>query len=291
MSLTHQNVAVLVRGVAPLIHSEIEGLKTVFGERLAEFAARLSTLEQRLPIKGDKGDPGERGEKGDPGEIGPAGLQGPQGPAGERGEEGPVGPPGQDGKNGLDGAAGAPGPAGPRGWEGEPGPQGEKGLDGKDGGLGPAGPAGPSGEHGRDGRDGLPGVQGERGHDGIDGKDGKDGLAVEDMTAEYEDDGRCEVHRYWRGGEIVKEIKLRTTSMIYRGIWHAKPYAKGDVVSYGGSSWVAIVEETDAKARPEVSPEDWQLMTKRGQNGKDGTNGKNGERGPPGKNGLHHWQS
>jgi hypothetical protein len=222
-AMDHANIAALMQGVAPVIHSEVEGVKALFVERLAALAARVSTLEQATP------------------------SQGPPGPPGERGEVGPLGPPGQDGKNGLDGPAGPPG---------------------------------------RDGLPGRDGIQGERGRDGVDGKNG---LGPEDMTEDYEDDGRILVRRWWREGQVVKELRHRQASMLYRGVWKPREYLKGDVTTYGGSSWVATTD-TQATAKPEVS-RDWVLATKRGQNGKDGLNGRNGERGPAGKDGQHHWQT
>jgi integrin beta 3 len=75
--------------------------------------------------------------------------------------------------------------------------------------------------------------------------------------------------------------------MLYRGTWKPHGYFKGDVVTFGGSSWVALVD-TDAK--PETCA-DWQLATKRGQHGKDGKDGRNGERGPAGRDGKNHWET
>lgn len=91
--MEHANIAALMRGVAPVVHSEIEGVKAFIAERLAALAARVSTLEQATPLRGEKGDPGERGEKGDPGES----IVGPPGPVGE------IGPKGDSGIQGLPG--------------------------------------------------------------------------------------------------------------------------------------------------------------------------------------------
>lgn len=57
----------------------INGLHDYIGKALAPLASRLSTLETRLPEKGEKGDPGEVGQ---PGKDGADGINGKDGPAG-----------------------------------------------------------------------------------------------------------------------------------------------------------------------------------------------------------------
>jgi integrin beta 3 len=121
----------------------------------------------------------------------------------------------------------------------------------------------------------------------MDGKDGKDGLGLDDMIEEYADDGRTLVRRYLRDGNVIKEFQHRSAAMLYRGVWRSKSYLKGDVVTHGGSSFVALAD-TDAK--PELSS-DWQLANKRGRDGKDGKDGRNGERGPAGRDGRNHWET
>ena len=331
--MDHQNIAAIVRGIAPVVCDEIKGLRTTFSEQLFALNARMQVLERMAPIKGDKGDPGERGldgkdglegKEGQPGDAGrdgkdadvelisqsvfdlvfpriekqladavaslPAPEKGEKGDSGEPGPAGPAGKDGQDGLAGADGAVGSAGPSGDPGLVGPVGPQGEKGLDGihgKDGAIGPAGPPGADGRDGLAGRDGLPGVQGEKGRDGMDGKNGQDGLGIDDLTEELAEDGRELVRRYWRDGAVVQEFRHRTKAMLYRGVWKPKEYLAGDVTTFAGSCWVAL-KDTDAK--PETSP-DWQLATKRGQHGKDGTNGRDGERGPPGRDGKHHFET
>ncbi len=166
--------------------------------------------------------------------------------------------------------------------------EGKAGADGKDGAPGNVGPVGPAGKDfdpaamcvaiaaevakavdalpppvsGRDGRDGLPGVPGAPGDKGIDGKDG---LGIDDYEVELEDDGRTEVRRFKRGGEVVKEIRLRHAWPLYRDVWQAKGYAKGDIVTSSNESWIAVSDNSDKP--PSAS---WRLMARKGRDGKDG---------------------
>jgi hypothetical protein len=153
-------------------------------------------------------------------------------------------------------------------------------LRGEPGERGASGAQGPPGEPGREGRDGLPGVPGPDGRDGkngLDGKDGRDGLGFDDMEEEILDGGRVLIRRY-RQGERVKEFRHVLATMIYRGPYeHGMQYARGDVVTYGGSMFVA---KRETAIKPET--DDWQLAVKKGL---PGMRGKDGERGPPGPSG------
>jgi collagen type III alpha len=201
---------------------------------------------------------------------------------GDPGIDGKDGAPGQDGKDGAPGLPGEPGPIGPA-------PTSEAIVeamrampelaeivrevaaaylienppkDGKDGERGQPGEKGEKGDPARDGRDGLPGLQGEKGRDGIDGKDG---LGIDDYEVALEDDGRFEVRRWMREGTVVKEVRLKRSDMIYREVWRPAEYLKGDVVSHGGSAFVATRDTSD---KPETS-DAWRLAIKRGRDGKD----------------------
>lgn len=154
---------------------------------------------------------------------------------------------------------------------------GKDGIDGKDGERGPKGEAGRDGldvkdlfrgEGGRliavmaDGRTkDLGAFVGKDGADGVDGKDGRDGLGFDDLSFE-EKDGR--LHVVLRRGEAVKEARLPGLS--YRGVWKAGDYLKGDTVTWGGSTFIAL---QDTSEKPETNGH-WQLAVKRGRDGKDG---------------------
>jgi hypothetical protein len=86
------------------------------------------------------------------------------------------------------------------------------------------------------------------------------------------------------GRETV--LKLHIPMPLYLGIWdEAHDYAKGDVVTYGGSIWYCLVDQT--KARPGIASKDWRLMVKEGRAGKDGKDGVPGSPGRPGKDLIH----
>jgi hypothetical protein len=112
-----------------------------------------------------------------------------------------------------------------------------------------------------------------------DGRDGIDGLGFEDLTVVH--DGERQFTVRFARGEQVREFPFVIPALLDRGVWRDGAYAKGDVVTFGGSSWIA---QADTTGKPELSP-DWRLSTKRGRDGKDGTAGKPGERGPEGKPG------
>lgn len=139
--------------------------------------------------------------------------------------------------------------------KGERGERGEKGDRGDVGLRGETGIPGRDGKDGRDGERGPQGSQGEQGLPGLAGKDGRDGIDGKDGAGPSR--GR------------------------HRGPWkHDERYHVDDMVSLGGSGWVAIVE--DPKGRPGDS-KDWQLFVRKGRDGKDGDRGPQGPIGPAGK--------
>jgi len=274
-------------------------------------------------IKGDKGDAGDRGPEGPQGRDGSDGGIGPKGDPGESikgergdpGEPGPEGPPGRDGKEGVPGPKGDPGESirGERGEKGEPGETI----------IGPAGPIGEKGETitGPPGKDGAPGRDAlqidilstvdlsrayPRGtyarYDGGIIRSFKDSIAGEELERSWEvvlagvaeievfqdpDDPRIFGVRTRLTGKKVKaeDVNLiRIPVMLYRGIWKPEgEYGRGDVVTYGGSTWHCLTD--GAKLMPsENGSKDpqWRLIVKEGRRGKDGTEGK---QGPPGKDG------
>jgi len=211
------------------------------------------------------------------------------------GPPGPQGPPGKDGQDGKDGQS-IIGPAGERGEKGigekgETGPQGLPGKDGHDGiGLASAfidrgdnlvvtmtdGTVGTLGCV--KGADGAPGPSGK---DGKDGRDGKDGLSIDDLIEEVTDDGVL-VHKWLRGGAVVKEARHQLHYMRWVGIWRAEnKYEPQNVVTWDGSTWLA---QCATSAKPGQGSKDWVLVTKRGRDGKDGES-VIGPPGPAGRDG------
>lgn len=231
--MNHRMIKELAEGLKPAISE-------AFKNAVKPLLVRLSAVEARTPENGEKGETGERGVDGLQGETGPVG------PAGERGEKGERGEPGEPGSQGEPGAIG---------------------INGKD--ADPiliermVGDVVAKIQPAKDGRDGQPGIPGR---DGKDGADGMDGLGFEDITEDYEDDGRVLVRRFSRGGTIIKEFRHTTSSMIDRGVWRAGNYSKGDSVSFRGSLFIA---QEDTSDEPETSKA-WRLAVKRGRDGKDG---------------------
>lgn len=121
----------------------------------------------------------------------------------------------------------------------------------------------------------LPGPQGDS------GEPGRDGLGFDDLAFSY--DGERTIIANFKRGTSVKEVKMIVPFPIYRGVFKSdQQYARGDVVTFGGSAWVA---QRDTSDKPE-SGDAWQLAIKRGRDGKDGKDGDKGERGlegPPGQ--------
>jgi collagen type III alpha len=230
--------------LAAIVKDHVAAQMTLCVSQIENCQSRIAALETRPMLKGD---PGERGEKGDPGE------------AGQRGEKGEQGERGLDGKDGRDGI------------------NGTNGLDGKDGKDGAPGRDGLAGLAGRDGKDGA---HGKDGAPGKDGKDGADGLGFDHVTFEMADDGCTVIERYARGN-LIKEFRRRARGS-YRGPWkHDSEYFFDDMVSCGGSGWVAIVPKPKAKPG---DGKDWQLFVRKGRDGKDGERGPAGPQGPPGQN-------
>lgn len=109
------------------------------------------------------------------------------------------------------------------------------------------------------GRDGAPGAAGRDGHDG------KDGGRFEDIEIDF-DGERTFSLAFVREGERREFGAFVVPAMIYRGVWRAGAYERGDAVTFGGSLFVAMQATS---ARPETAGDDWRLAVKRGRDGKD----------------------
>lgn len=129
------------------------------------------------------------------------------------------------------GAKGDTGATGPQGPQGEPGPQGERGADGA------PGAPGADGADGAKGPKGDKGPKGERGDDGAVGPRGPAGEDGED-------------------GSIAKA---------WRGDWDkGDKYAKGDLVHWRGSSWIA---DEDTNGEPGGLNGAWSIFAAKGRDG------------------------
>jgi Collagen triple helix repeat (20 copies) len=237
------------------------------------------------------------------GKQGVDGKDGAPGPAGERGEPGPAGAPGAPGEKGERGDAGPPGQdgafvAGAKGERGEPGPAGRDGADGRDGAPGREGERGPRGEKGERGTDGRDALEldilelvdasrtyargtfakhaggllrayrktdpiGDKGLEAAGWQVVVNGLAA--CTCEALDERRVRlVLNHTDGAQAAYDVPV--PAVIYRGIWTAREYERGDMVTRDGSVWHA---ERATRERPVEGALDWTLAVQRGRRGKD----------------------
>lgn len=122
-----------------------------------------------------------------------------------------------------------------------------------EGPVGQVGPQGIQGEQGTRGEQGEPGIQGPQ---GVQGEPG-------------------------RTGEAGPQGK---PGLIWCGEWDLQTvYFTDDVVEFGGSSWVAIV---DAPGGTPGDSENWQLLAAKGADGSSGIDGQQGPPGPAGPQGT-----
>lgn len=239
---------------------------------------------------GKDGAPGRDGVDGKDGLAAAAGVDGKDGIPGERGADGKEGAAGRDGVDGKDGAPGRDG------VDGKDGAPGERGADGKDGSAGVDGKEGPPGRDAVDGKDGAAGVDGKsvaledvlsalddkdearfakwalaverRVYDAAEKaiaampvpKDGVDGLRVEDLQLV----GRT--LQLKSGDQVLKSIVLPMP--VYRGVFDdGETYDVHDMVTFGGSVWVAVSGE-GIRGKP-GTVDAWKLAVKKGRDGRD----------------------
>ena len=150
--------------------------------------------------------------------------------------------------------AGAVGPQGPQGIQGPTGPQGAQGPvgpKGDTGATGPQGPTGATGPAGPQGPMGMVGPQGSQGDTGPAGPAGTNGIGFNFRNA----------------------------------FNNGASYAINDVVTYNGSSYVAIAATNPGDPTPDVNP-NWSLMAQQGAAGAQGPKGDTGAQGPTGPTGA-----
>ncbi len=104
----------------------------------------------------------------------------------------------------------------------------------------------------------------EPGPAGTPGKDGKDGIGFDDFTADFEDDGRVDVIKFWLDGKVVKEIRRQTKMALYRSVLDKqRTYHPGDMVTWNGSVW-----HCNTESKGDISGDKWTLAVKKGRDGK-----------------------
>lgn len=97
--------------------------------------------------------------------------------------------------------------------------------------------------------------------DGMDGAPGRDAFSVDDFEVTLE--GRVFTFAL-RCGERVVEKQIKVSFPVDKGTYRSgATYEKGDVVTFGGSQWIAL---KDTSARP--PHDDWRCQVRRGTDGK-----------------------
>ena len=249
------------------------------------------------------------GSTGVTGAQGPAGAQGPPGSQGSTGGQGPPGSAGTTGATGPVGPSGSTGPAGAVGPQGPIGPPGTPGVAGTNGtgfafrnafdpsasyavndvvsyngssyvataaSAGPNNPTpdnnneawnvmaqqGTAGTAGAAGAPGAPGTPGETGQQGAPGQTGSQGPPGTAGT--------------------------NGTSFAFRNAFDASAsYAVDDVVTFGGSSYVATAASAGPNnPTPDNNNEAWSVLAQQGVAGIAGTAGAPGTPGTPGTPGA-----
>jgi len=173
------------------------------------------------------------------------------------------------------------GETGEPGKPGERGPEGPAGRDGRDGAQGIQGERGQDGRDGQDGAVGPPGETGQQGRTGEKGEPGQDGVGFDDADLVVDEATKSVVLRFTKG-DVVKDRPVPVP--LYWDVYSdAQTYRKGNIVTRGGSMWMALLDEvkgvrpddkTDAERRA------WRLCVQRGKEGKAGPVG---QRGLPGQ--------
>ena len=169
---------------------------------------------------------------------------------------GAAGPTGATGATGARGATGATGSAGLLGATGATGPQGSQGLAGATGATGPQGTLGPTGNTGPQGTLGPTGNTGPQGTLGPTGNTGPAGLQGSPGL-----------------GFSARQQFAANNS-----------YATNDVVSYNGSSYVALQPNVGGPT-PDLAPTNWTLLAQAGATGATGATGPQGSQGLTGATG------
>lgn len=92
----------------------------------------------------------------------------------------------------------------------------------------------------------------------------EDGMGFDDASMEH--DGKRTFSFVLQQGQRRKEYSFKVPVMLYTGIFdEAKVYDAGDVSTWGGSSWIAL---KNAPAGKPGHSTDWQLIVKKGRDGK-----------------------
>lgn len=277
--MKQSDIALLMKGMAPVIGQFIDKAMLPLVERIAELEQQIADMPK--PKDGRDGVDGKDGTNGADGIDGAPGKDGKDADpvTGEEIAEAVArylaeNPPasGRDGTDGLDGKDGSPGQDGKDGTpglDGKDGSDGRNGLDGKDGvGLADAiiDRRGVLVLTMTDGRtkelDVVIGKDGTDGRPGNDGAPGRDGFGFDALDLVEDEKG---VVLRFSQGDVVKDFALPV--VFDRGVFKEDgSYRKGNGVTWGGSYWIA---QKDDPGKPDTPDSGWRLAVKKGQNGRD----------------------
>ena len=220
-------------------------------------------------VQGINGATGTQGINGVTGAVGATGSIGLTGATGAQGNTGAIGVTGAQGNTGLLGATGAQGntglvgATGAAGNTGGTGAQGVSGTTGAVGATGAQGNTGIAGATGAQGNTGAVGVTGAQGNTGLIGATGAQGNT---------------------GVTGAQGVTGATGTISYEGSWsNSTAYPVNSVVSYNGSSYVAILANT---GQTPTNTTYWQLIAVAGATGAQGIQGVQGNTGIVGTTGA-----
>jgi hypothetical protein len=267
--------------------------------------------------QGPAGPTGATGATGPQGPQGPTGQTGATGPTGPQGQIGPQGPQGPAGQTGPAGPIGATGPQGPVGNTGQQGPQGVPGALGLPGPQGPAGPVGisnrgswvPTTQYQINDSVSFDGSSWIALATNINSQPNSQNvnwqlLAAEGInnrgswvpTTQYQvNDSVSYDGSSWIALAVNTSSQpnnqnpnwqlLAAKGMNNQGPWNsAAQYDPNDLVTEGGSSWLAL--QANSNSKPTSSNPNWQLVASIGNPGPAGATGAQGPAGPTGAAGA-----
>ncbi|MEP6484565.1 MAG: hypothetical protein ABJB01_08945 [Rudaea sp.] len=154
-------------------------------------------------------------------------------------------------------------------------------LNSPAGAAGPTGPAGADGAPGSTGAAGVQGAPGVQGSQGVEGQVGADGIAgAQGPSGSQGPPGN--------DGNVGAQGATGATGLNWQGVWQNESnYNVDDAVYFGGSSYVALVANTNDEPDTSVSNADgnWGLLSLQGANGATGPQGATGVAGVQGSPG------
>ncbi|WP_175529101.1 DNRLRE domain-containing protein [Granulicella pectinivorans] len=236
------------------------GSTGVTGATGSTGATGLTGATGATGVTGSTGPTGSTGSTGATGVTGSTGNTGATGATGATGSTGATGVTGSTGATGVTGSTGATGATGSTGVTGATGATGATGVTGSTGATGVTGGTGATGVTGSTGATGATGVTGSMGATGSTGVTGSTGATG--ATGATGGTGST--------GATGVTGSTGATGPLVGGVYSASiAYPAGSVVSYGGSTYLAIASSTGVT--PGTNSSDWIATTGSGGGGSSST--------------------